>query len=42
MKPQAISIMPEGLPKVLGHQRMNDLLTFLLNPTAGPCPDPSS
>jgi putative heme-binding domain-containing protein len=36
MKPQAISIMPEGLPKVLGPERMRDLLTFLLTPPPVP------
>jgi len=32
--PTATSIMPEGLPKLLGPERLRDLLTFLL--TAGP------
>src|SRR5690606_25280532 len=30
MKPAMISIMPEGLPKLVGPERMRDLLTFLL------------
>jgi putative heme-binding domain-containing protein len=38
MKPQAVSIMPQGLTKVLGPERMRDLLTFLL--TAPPAPAP--
>lgn len=29
-KPAAISIMPEGIPKALGPEKMRDLLTFLL------------
>jgi putative heme-binding domain-containing protein len=32
MTPTARSVMPEGLPKVLGPDRMRDLLTFLLTP----------
>jgi putative heme-binding domain-containing protein len=38
MKPLAISVMPEGLPKILGSGRMNDLLTFLLTPPLAPAP----
>jgi putative heme-binding domain-containing protein len=34
LAPAAKSIMPEGLPKLLGPERMTDLLTFLL--TEGP------
>jgi putative heme-binding domain-containing protein len=30
LQPSALSIMPEGMPKQLGPQRMRDLLTFLL------------
>ena len=30
MRPQSISVMPEGLPKLLGPERLRDLLTFLL------------
>jgi putative heme-binding domain-containing protein len=38
MKPLAISVMPEGLPKVLGSERMKDLLAFLLTPPLAPAP----
>jgi putative heme-binding domain-containing protein len=38
MKPQGTSIMPEGLPKLLGPSRMKDLLTFLLTPPLTPAP----
>jgi putative heme-binding domain-containing protein len=30
MTPQAVSIMPEGLPKLIGPDKMKDLLTFLM------------
>jgi putative heme-binding domain-containing protein len=30
MTPSAVSTMPEGLPKLLGPERMRDLMTFLL------------
>src|SRR5205823_9033143 len=30
MTPSSVSTMPEGLPKLLGPERMRDLLTFLL------------
>jgi putative heme-binding domain-containing protein len=36
MKPQPVSIMPEGLPKLLGPGRMDDLLAFLLTPPLAP------
>src|SRR5262249_37504317 len=32
LEPASKSIMPEGLPKVLGPERMKDLMTFLLMP----------
>ena len=32
LKASPISTMPEGLPKQLGHERIRDLLTFLLTP----------
>ena len=45
MQPSATSIMPEGIPKLLGPERFRDLLTFLLTPAphmprdaAGPRP----
>jgi putative heme-binding domain-containing protein len=38
MKPQGKSIMPEGLPKLLGPGRMKDLLAFLLTPPPVPAP----
>ena len=38
MKPQGISIMPEGLPAILGPERMKNLLTFLLTPPLAPAP----
>ena len=38
MKPQAVSIMPEGLPRSLGPQKMKDLLTYLLTAPLLPAP----
>jgi putative heme-binding domain-containing protein len=38
LKPQAVSIMPEGLAKTLGPARMKDLLAFLLTPRPLPAP----
>ena len=32
MIPASVSIMPEGIAKQLGEERMRDLLTFLLTP----------
>ena len=32
LEPSAVSTMPEGIPKLLGPDRMRDLLTFLLTP----------
>lgn len=32
LRPSALSIMPEGIPKLLGPERLRDLLTFLLTP----------
>ena len=32
IKPSSLSTMPEGLPKLLGPDRMRDLMTFLLTP----------
>jgi putative heme-binding domain-containing protein len=49
MAPSRVSIMPEGLPKQLGPERMRDLLTFLLSDPPlmpeygkGPVPPPRS
>ncbi|MDR3619485.1 MAG: ThuA domain-containing protein, partial [Paludisphaera borealis] len=38
MKPTNLSTMPEGLPALLGPERMKDLLTFLLVAPPGPAP----
>lgn len=45
LRPAAISVMPEGIDKVLGPQRMKDLLTYLLRepprmPNDSPLPAP--
>ena len=47
LRPLSISTMPEGLPKLIGPDRLRDLLTFLLTPPpqmprdlAGPRPKP--
>ncbi len=32
MRPSPVSIMPEGIPKLLGTERLRDLLTYLLTP----------
>jgi putative heme-binding domain-containing protein len=49
MRPSPISTMPEGLPKLLGPERLRDLMTFLLTAApqmprdyAGPRPRPRS
>jgi len=36
IRPMATSLMPEGLPALLGRERMRDLLTFLLEPELEP------
>jgi putative heme-binding domain-containing protein len=38
LKPQAVSVMPEGLAKALGPEKLKDLLAFLM--TAPPAPAP--
>ncbi len=38
LHPSALSIMPEGLEKALGPERMRDLLTFLLTEPLQPAP----
>ncbi|WP_422931305.1 ThuA domain-containing protein [Singulisphaera sp. PoT] len=38
LKPLTTSLMPEGLPTLLGHERMKDLLAFLLQPALEPSP----
>jgi putative heme-binding domain-containing protein len=38
LKPQAVSVMPEGLVKTLGPARLKDLLTFLMTPPPAPAP----
>ncbi len=38
MKPASVSIMPEGLPALIGPEKLKDLLTFLL--VAPPAPAP--
>jgi len=38
MKPANVSMMPEGLPALLGPEKMKDLLTFLLVAPPGPAP----
>lgn len=38
LKPLPVSVMPEGLPRILGPARMNDLLAFLLMPPPAPAP----
>jgi putative heme-binding domain-containing protein len=45
LQPSPVSVMPEGLPKQLGPEKMRDLLTFLLAepprmPDYGPLPPP--
>lgn len=35
MRPTSISTMPEGIPKLLGPDRLRDLLTFLLTRSPG-------
>lgn len=49
LQPSPISTMPEGLPKLIGSERLRDLLTFLLTPPPsmprdypGPRPRPRS
>jgi putative heme-binding domain-containing protein len=38
MTPSPVSLMPEGIDKVLGREKMRDLLTFLLKPPLEPAP----
>ncbi|HZU37777.1 MAG TPA: hypothetical protein VFA18_17790, partial [Gemmataceae bacterium] len=38
LKPSSVSIMPQGLDKMLGRERLRDLLTFLLTEPLKPAP----
>jgi putative heme-binding domain-containing protein len=38
MTPSSVSLMPQGIDKVLGREKMRDLLTFLLKPPLEPAP----